>query len=303
MVAAIANAHAGRGRRPGSRSLARAIGRAAWLVETRSLDELARAAERAAAAAPRLVVVCGGDGTVSATLTALAAAYGDRPLPRVCLLPGGTMNVIARSLGVRGSVDAAIGRLGDALAGRRAVRVLRRTAIRAQGERVCFLFGVGLLARFLETYNASVRGRRAVGRVLGDAAMGAFTGAGAVERMFAPFEARITVDGRAWEATRWTNVSAGGVAGLGFGFAPYLRAGERPGAFHLIAHSLSPIGALAQLPRIRLGRGMRDVSEDLVSHVVIEADRELVWAADGDLFPAAQRFELRAGPVLDIVVP
>lgn len=54
------------------------------------------------------VVVCGGDGSI----LAVASALGDRKLP-LGLLPGGTMNVLARDLGVpmelEGAADVIVG--------------------------------------------------------------------------------------------------------------------------------------------------------------------------------------------------
>lgn len=99
------------------------------------------------------------------------------------------------------------------------------------------------------------------------------------------------------------NISAAGIHDLGLGFAPFTRATERDGAFHLIAHDLTPLGAVRKLPRIRLGLGMRDVEQTTARLVAIEVDRPLAYSLDGDLFPPRDRFILRAGPLLRFVVP
>jgi diacylglycerol kinase (ATP) len=47
-----------------------------------------------------LVVLCGGDGSYMAGVSSLARAYGERPLPAVCLAPGGSTSTVARNWGV-----------------------------------------------------------------------------------------------------------------------------------------------------------------------------------------------------------
>ena len=52
-------------------------------------------------APPTVIAVHGGDGTLHKTVTALDRAFGDDPLPPIAILCGGTMNVVATSLGMR----------------------------------------------------------------------------------------------------------------------------------------------------------------------------------------------------------
>ena len=46
--------------------------------------------------------ISGGDGTNHVTLTTFINVYGDKPLPKVAFLRGGTMNNVANALGVKG---------------------------------------------------------------------------------------------------------------------------------------------------------------------------------------------------------
>ncbi len=57
-----------------------------------------------------LIVISGGDGTVSACLTAIAASYHDCPLPAVAILPSGNTNLIAGDVGFGLHGDAALDR-------------------------------------------------------------------------------------------------------------------------------------------------------------------------------------------------
>lgn len=159
------------------------------VIETASADDLGPVAVEVARRRPSLVVIVGGDGSVTGTLSALAHAYGAAPPFRVCLIPGGTMNTIARSIGVTDGA-AALRRLHRALAEGAPLRETRRTAI-SVGQQIGLLFGVGLQANFLAEYNRSRGGAATVWRLLAGATAGAVAGRG---RWFQPFEARLTVD-------------------------------------------------------------------------------------------------------------
>ena len=71
--------------------------------ETRTLVDLEQVAEAIAARGTGAVVLAGGDGSYMAGVSALAHAYGSRPLPPIALAPGGTVCTVARNLGMTGS--------------------------------------------------------------------------------------------------------------------------------------------------------------------------------------------------------
>ena len=78
---------------------------------TQSPDDIDPALDTLAQAAPALLAINGGDGTASAVLGRVLerGLYGK--LPRILLLPGGTANMNAGDIGVRGSLSRAVERL------------------------------------------------------------------------------------------------------------------------------------------------------------------------------------------------
>lgn len=86
---------------------------------------------------PELLVVVGGDGTVGAGATALAAVSSPA---RLGILPQGTANVVARELGIPDELDAACDVLADGTPRRidaidyQGVRCLCRVAVGVFGE-------------------------------------------------------------------------------------------------------------------------------------------------------------------------
>ncbi|MDA0821118.1 MAG: diacylglycerol kinase family protein [Proteobacteria bacterium] len=66
-----------------------------------------------------ILVINGGDGTVSAVLTEIYEHEIFEPLPIIAILPGGTSNTIAGDVGLKGDRVAALQRLVDTLAAAR----------------------------------------------------------------------------------------------------------------------------------------------------------------------------------------
>ena len=87
----------------------RAAAGARRVVVTHDLGELERAAAEMKTAGVDRVVLCGGDGTFMAGLSALVASGVD-PLPEICLAPGGTVATVARNLGQKQGLLAAVRR-------------------------------------------------------------------------------------------------------------------------------------------------------------------------------------------------
>jgi hypothetical protein len=303
-IVVLRNRRAGLGGRPGlAPSLAGTLPAPVTLLETTGPEDLAAAAARILDRPPSVLALWGGDGTVTGTLSALIAAGSGRALPPLLLLPGGTVNVIAREVGGRGSARAMLGRLIDRLAKDEAIARRTRTVIRC-GGRAGFLFGVGLIPNFHALYNDSgAGGSRRAASVLARLTLDAVWGGRLARSLFVPFGARLTADGRLAAEGTWTNLSAGGIEGLGFGFRPYLRAAELPGGFHWVAHALTPRTAVLELPRVRLGRGISRAEQGVARRVVIELDRSLRWGFDGDTFDAAERLVLEGGLSVELLAP
>lgn len=304
MLVVLRNANAGKRKKAlPSKELVKKLGSRGHLIETFSLHELQKASEAVVHADPDLIVLWGGDGTITATISALIKAYQKRPLPPVCLLPGGTMNVVARALNPESDPVAVLESLLKLFYQSAPLPLLRRTLLRHE-EQYGFLFGIGLLANFLEAlYEGDRAGTFRSAYVLGRACVEALWGGGLIPKLFQPFEAKVTVNGKLWPQTRWVNVSAGGTEALGLGFKPYIRCAEKEGFVHLIGHDLTPMKVLRELPGIHRGLGMKEVQQDITNHFVIEASRPMVYSLEGELYEAKERFEVKSGPTLQLVVP
>jgi len=253
------------------------------------------------------LVVVGGDGTIGGTVTPLLRCWPRLALPNIVPTLGGTVSMIAKSLGARGRPEDAVARL---LAGA-PLRVDTRRAIvevRADGgERragLIFINGVGV--RWLEMYYRDSRlgvsgASSVVMRIVGSALVG-----GALARgIFAPFRARVHVEGELLENEQWTIMAASSVRHVGLGFQPFHSAGDDPTRIHFATTSASPLRLLRDMPALRAGIDRPDscLQHHPARQVEIELPEGESWSLDADTYPPASALEISAGPALRFVSP
>ncbi len=235
-----------------------ALGPADRLYLTRSAAELDAIADRCAEDDVPVIALSGGDGTNHVTITRIAQAYGSRPLPRFALLGGGTMNIVAWSIGVSGQPERLLAQWlaadADALA------LVRRTVMRVDGgdqPQYGFLFGNGVIARFLEVYYRRSNPTPAHAALdLGRGVLSTLVGGPFSRALLRRWSGALTVDGARWAGDDFLAVAAGTVEQMGLGFAPFAGVGERPDALRVHAVGSGMFGLARELPRVYLGRDL-----------------------------------------------
>lgn len=287
-------------RRARNRKLKAALGIAGLYFETSSLADL----EAAAAAIHRrgcaIVALCGGDGTVGSAVTALHRQYRDQPLPDLALLRGGTMNTIARSLGMNhGSPARRLVDLRQASHG----RTLAYPTL-AVGDRLGFLFSSGVMYGFLAAYYDAGGGSPTpitAARVLARAVASAAVAGPSAERMARRFRAGVVIDGtEVADDEDLLFVGAGTVQQAGLGFRPYRLAQPNARHFHAITYRGSVAGLLQALPQFAIGQGERVTLARSTACTELELVRSepLPYALDGDLYMSRGALTLRCGPTV-----
>lgn len=251
------------------------------------------------------VVVNGGDGTVHKVVTALVRTWGDT-LPRLGVLPAGTMNIIANSVGVRGRPRNVLRRLVAAGAKAPTVRV---GLMRFDGDGLPvhgFLFGNGIVARFLEVYyEGSEPSPSKAAWILGRGALSAMIGGPSIRRLTRPYEGSVVADGETLAGDRWTAVAAGTVEQLGLGFRAFHLAPAHPGKMHLQAVGGSVVDLARDLPRIYRGipparPGNRELT---VTTLVLKSHERIGYMVDGDFYQADRELRVTVDRTVDLVVP
>lgn len=292
--------------------LAAVLGDRGRVLAPENLDALAQACRELAAAPPGVIAVHGGDGAMHQALTRLLPAFGEDRLPPLAILTGGTMNVVASSLGLKAPPEAFLARLAEDVAAGRPPPTLRRRCLAVEG-RYGFVFANGFMASFLQEYYAKAgygagRAFTVAAHTLGSAMVG-----GAYARqVLRRFVGRITIDGQEQPWREVMGVGAATVREVGLGFKLNHRADDDPERFGALVIFEMP--NIIDLPAIQLGeglspkRGYSTVASKLTLEPLAGPGQggeagETSYTIDGDMYQMPARLELTIGPALRLCTP
>jgi diacylglycerol kinase family enzyme len=310
-IAIIANPNARRNREwPLWAEQLRKAAPGAPLIETRSSDDLLRAAKQLAREKPRVIAIAGGDGTVTHTVTALWQAM-DGQLPPLSLLGGGSYDSLA-PLGGRGGAEDRLRRLSEAVASGGELATLERDTLRvapdgapARDGRCGFRFGVGLPVRFIEAiYATGDAGPWTSTRVLARMIGSSISLGPLARKLYAPMDLRVRFDDEEWPRVPIYGLVCSSVAEAGLGLRPFRRATEQPGAFQALGLTAGPRQFAAELPRLLLGLPARRdrLIEGVGERLVLSARAPLSWLLDGEIFSSPTgRLQVSLGPRVALV--
>ncbi|WP_441291169.1 diacylglycerol/lipid kinase family protein [Sorangium sp. KYC3313] len=302
--------------------MAAACAGAAELHPTSNVAELAEVCERLARRRTDLVALSGGDGSFMAGVTALARAFGERSLPPLVLLPGGTVATVARNWGMTGDPAVLLARTvsevrglpsGAAIHGavRRPTLRVRATTRSGVEERIGFIFGTGLVASFFDVYyERGGDGYGAAARIVARVFIESFYGGAHARRVLDPLPCTIDVEGRQLAPRAWSLICSSAVRDLGIHMLVTYRAGEDLDRPHLVASALPPRELGPRAPLVLAGRriGGRDHFDDLVQDFTVRFGAETSatspgdgpYILDGDPLRASE-IRVSAGPAIDVL--
>ena len=272
---------------------------------TQSLDEISGALEALRATGAETLFLVGGDGSVTGTLTELMRVWPESELPELVLTAGGTVNTIATSLGARGRPDEMLTRfLAAPGGGDTIVRPLLRLTAENAGMRYGMIFANGAAARWLAEYYEGPSGARPAAALVARTLFSMPLGGELARRMFEPYEARIEIDGEPSQG-RFTVAGGATVRHVGLGFAPFRTAGRRPDRFHWLSTDATPGRLGREIPLFALGIYP---PRSCLAHASPRSVRPSPacpgpYTLDGDLFEAARRVDIEAGPRIRFRTP
>ena len=295
----------------------------AELHPTSSLAELEDVCRRIARRGTDLVALSGGDGSYMAGVTVLAAAFDRQPLPPIALLPGGTVATVARNWGMAGDPADLLGRVLRDRCGRGGADMnrytIRRPTLRVRAatgageeERIGFIFGTGLVAKFFDVYyQGGGAGYGAAARIVARIFVESFYGGAYARRVLDPLPCTIEVEGRPLEPDSWSLVCAAVVRDLGIHMQVTHRAAEDLIRPHLVASPLPSRQLGPRAPLVLAGRriGGPGHFDDLVRDFTVRFGGagasplgEGPYVLDGDML-RAREVRVSAGPILDVLPP
>ena len=282
--------------------LAKALGKDCAFAEPDGLDALTATMGEWHRAGIDTVIVHGGDGTLHRTLTALVRAW-PTPLPTLAIIPGGTMNIVASSLGIKGRPLHLARGLTDSQ------RVVRRWAMRIEGPpqtQYGFLFGNGIIARFLEVYYEGAPPTPAkAARILARGTGSALIRGPYIRKLTRPFHGTLTLGDQQWGPGDFTAIAAGTVEQIGLGFRAFPLSRRHPGSIHVVGVTGSVVDLALDLPRIYLGKGVRRPGNFDTHGVVfrLTSPEPMGFMIDGDFHTAEGEVQVSCGPELSFLLP
>ncbi len=274
---------------------------------THSPQEVEPALLEAAAAGVETLVIVGGDGSVTGTLTPLLRSWPSGEFPSVVLAGGGRLNEIAHALGTRGSPDTILARLLDA---DRAPRSVRRRVLKIQpaalGTRYGLTLCVGFPARWLaESEQTSGRGPAGGLFVTARAVGSALLGGELSRELFAPIDAKIWLDGESAETESITGLVARTIAEPGLPVRPLSPTVPENECFHLAISRAGPaaLGLAAALQGLGLSGAALASDEREVRSLEIRFGDRTAYAVDTDALPATAVLRVELGPAIRFLSP
>lgn len=273
--------------------------RGVQLYVTESLEDLNRAADDIAASDAAYLAIGGGDGTISHTLSAVYDRLGT--LPPVALLRGGSMNMVANSVGVPKDPLAVL----RVLTNQSPAKEVLRDTMNIDG-RLGFIFGLGLVTNFLEAYYAGAyTGPRRAAAVVMQTVGSTMVRGSLSKKVFRRCPGNVSV-GDKRDTRDWTVILAQTIVNLGIGFNPSYRAFERPGTFHALGGDISPGRFVGHLSYVFKGRpwpeplNMLDTVSDRLQ---FEANEPYLYTVDGELLQSEGQVDIRCIEPTRFIVP
>jgi diacylglycerol kinase family enzyme len=299
VIGLISNPHSGRNRRA-LEDIGRIVADYPGVHHrmTGDIGEVADVLEEFAAAKVEVLAINGGDGTIAGILTALLEQRPFDTLPRLAILPGGTTNMNAGDVGLRGSPARAVRRLCEWGRGERTpVETLRRPVLRitsGDGQpAVCGMaFGTGTVIQGIEYFHERVN-KKGIGSQFGAAAaiLRTFWGIARRDRRFLKPVA-VAVQRNEEPSGPTSDILFMLVSGLErmyFGLRPFWGTEDAPLYTTLVRDDARRF--LRNMPALLRGRPNRHMNE-ATGYSSYNADRlrlhmDGLWALDGELYRAS----------------
>ncbi|MEY4723090.1 MAG: hypothetical protein RLZZ324_603 [Candidatus Parcubacteria bacterium] len=280
---------------------------------TRTIAELDQAIDKIRNERPDIVMVSGGDGTLKTTLSALRQSYDREPepnQPRVIIVPMGTMNVVASTLGISAANP-------EAFAKRIAAKVTAGIALDTShlsmlrfSDTYGFLYGSGMPVNLLEEYYKSEqRGSPRVLQVVWQAFLQELKAKLLFRKsphaLTRPVHARIQLP-RGHEPPvspymAHTAIMVGTVEQVGMGCPALHDARTYPGKFMLRSTQLGFFGLARHVGHFWAGIPSSDVFDACVDHLVVEYESPTTVTIDGEMLPGRTRDIITCGPMVEFI--
>lgn len=281
------------------------IGEKASGKPTSDLEDLHVVADEFKSKDIDILAISGGDGTIHCTLTAFLKVYGEKPLPKIALLRGGTQNNVANSYDIKGDTEHLLSNLllkyhesPDALKE-------KELLLLKVNDLYGTVFGMGAGYNFMKFYYSYPNLNKAIAfwSAIRVGLSGLYHGK-LIHKIFERVDAEIEVDGKPWGFANTNAIVAATVPMPGINFRIFHRMFEQNDRFHLLTTSLPPRQLLPLLPALGSGKQPKteNIADSLANHVKMKFEKPMGFTVDGDMLGPATEITLSKGPKITLLV-
>jgi diacylglycerol kinase family enzyme len=278
------------------------VGDKASCKSTHDLVDLMRVAEEFKTREIDILAISGGDGTIHCTLTTFLRVYGEKPLPKITFLRGGTLNTVAATMGVRSSTERILSDLLVKYHEDIPFEVKKLRLMKINDDYGC-IFGLGLIYNFMDSYYAGTPGAWGAVKTLSKCIGSGIVNGAFVRRMFRRFDAEVLVNGKSWPFANYSAIYAASIRQFGLGFNVFYHMMTQNEKFHAQAFSMPPRWILPYIKRMHDGKnsGSEDVVDEMAETMEIRLSEPAPYTIDGDMLPGLTYFKIGVGPELSIL--
>ncbi len=252
-IGIIANPHSKLNKRsPGELSrLQEIIGQKGIFTQTETLQHLDETICRYRDLKLPIFALNGGDGTISQTLTRIIRLFGSQPLPHIALLRGGTMNLIAAQLKIKGQPIEVLSRLLAQLEKNQEPKSTKLTTMKI-GEVYGFLYADQSSTAILEEFYRNKNGHIEAGLLFVRLAKSFLVRGSLIRNIIQEHQlsAEFRPHGRIEQAVLGCFAGTISKLPLGFAFLPF--ANKKPGYFQTTVVTCKAERLLWNLPLLML---------------------------------------------------
>lgn len=251
-----------------------------------------------------IVCIHGGDGTVHQVMTALWRVYQTHtPYPKVAILKGGTMNNIARNVGVSFWSNAK--ELLMAIAQNAPLQSSIHHPIVVDNTQSGFIYGNVALAPFLDKYETGPEPPSPWKgfKMFLQTVFSVIFGTQYSQEVLAPATFSMQIDSTEIPPKQYTMLGISSLADVGFYFRPFYRTLTESNTLQCIAMNCSPMHIVWSIPNIWLARPTNSpkIVDQTGQHIQMEYTEPLRYTIDGDVYTSGLTQTIALGPAISFL--
>jgi hypothetical protein len=285
-----------------------------WTYNPETLSALEGTAKQLSHDRPDILVIAGGDGTVHETLSKVLIEHEHSPaapIPQILVIPIGTMNNLATTLGLTKHPAVKLAELIAAkIRDKRPLDVTTLSPLKINDE-FGFFYGTGLPVNFLQKYYEDRKRRgpkraiKVVLATLGNEIVSLLTFRKSKQILTRPVHATITLpdgnDPSVAPSTTHTGIICASIDDIGLGCRAMPQARSQPGCFMLRSTRLSFWGLVASLGPLWAGLPLPATFDAVVPHLTIDYQEPTIATVDGDMKPPRTNDVIGCGPTVSFI--